>query len=91
MSLEPQHITSISGVCGGKPCISGTCIRVQDIVLRADAGDSPDEILAAFPHIRLSAIHAALAYYYDHREAIDRQIRESDALVARMQETAAAG
>jgi uncharacterized protein (DUF433 family) len=89
MSLE-QHITSIAGVCGGRPCISGTRIRVQDIVLRYEAGDSPDEILAAFPHISLAAIYAALAYYYDNREAIDQQIRESDALVARLQATAVA-
>ena len=26
-------------------------------------------------------VHAALSYYYDHREEIDREIKESDAFV----------
>lgn len=81
---EKQHIAASPGVCGGKPCIAGTRIRVQDIVLRTEAGESPDAILAAFPHITLADIHAALAYYHDHRDLIDQQIRESDELIKRM-------
>ena len=77
-----QHITATVGVCGGRPCVAGTRIRVQDIVLRTEAGASPDEILASLPHITLADIYAALAYYYDNRDAIDAQIAESDARVA---------
>ena len=28
-----QHITKTPGVCGGRPCIAGHRIRVQDIVV----------------------------------------------------------
>lgn len=80
-TAEKQHIASTPGVCGGKPCIAGTRIRVQDIVLRTEGGESPDAILAAFPHITLADIHAALAYYHDHREVIDQQIRDADELI----------
>ena len=79
-----QHIASTPGVAGGKPCISGTRIRVQDIVIRTELGDSPDDIIVAYPHVTLADVHAALSYYYDHRDAIDQQIRDSEALVARM-------
>jgi uncharacterized protein (DUF433 family) len=81
---EKQHIAITPGVCGGKPCIAGTRIRVQDIVLRTEAGESPDAIRAALPHITLADIHAALAYYHDHREMIDQQIREGDVLIEQM-------
>ena len=30
-----QHVSSTPGVCGGKPCIAGTRIRVWDIAVRA--------------------------------------------------------
>src|SRR5688500_16874769 len=79
-----QHISSTPGVCGGHPCVAGTRIRVQDIVLRTELGDSSDDIVRAFPHITLADVHAALAYYYDNREAIDQQIRESEQLAEQM-------
>src|SRR5271154_257976 len=71
-----QHITVTPGVCGGKPCIAGSRIRVWDIAVLAQAGQTPDEILAHFPSVTLSDVHAALAFYYDNRDAIDRQAAE---------------
>jgi uncharacterized protein (DUF433 family) len=79
-----QHIAATPGVAGGRPCISGTRIRVQDIVIRTELGDSPDEVVVAYPHISLADVYAALSYYHDNREMIDQQIRESEALVAHM-------
>jgi uncharacterized protein (DUF433 family) len=71
-----QHITTTAGICGGKPCIAGTRIRVWDIAILAQGGDSPDEVLMHFPQLTLSDVHAALAYYYDNREAVDAQADE---------------
>lgn len=66
-----RYIVRTPGICGGKPCVVGHRIRVQDI-----AGDherlglSPDEICDAHPGLTLAQVHAALAYYFDHREEI---------------------
>ena len=79
-----QHVTSTPGVCGGKPCIAGTRIRVQDIVIRTELGESPDEMVRAYPHITLADVHVALAYYFDNRQEIDREIREGEELTRRM-------
>ena len=38
-------------------------------------GWSPDEIVAQAPSLTLSDVHTALAYYYDHREEIQDEIR----------------
>ncbi len=35
-----------------------------------------DEIQRQHPHLSLPQIHAALGYYYENREAFDRQIEE---------------
>jgi uncharacterized protein (DUF433 family) len=72
------------GTCGGKPRIAGTRIRVQDIVIWTEQGETPDEIVNGHPHLSLSDIHAALAYYYDNQDLIDRHIVESEQFVADM-------
>src|SRR2546423_1606375 len=86
-----QHITCTPGVAGGKPCIAGTRIRVQDIVIRTELGESPDEIIKAYPHLTLADIHAALAYYYDNRAAIDQQIRDGEILAAQIKDQSRPG
>lgn len=77
-----EHIEITPGTCGGKPRIAGTRISVQHIVLLTEQNLSADEIIARHPHVKLADVHAALAYYYDNQEEIDRQIRESDEFVA---------
>jgi uncharacterized protein (DUF433 family) len=81
-----QHVTLTPSVCGGKPCIAGTRIRVWDVASLAQAGYSPDEILASYPHLTLADVHAALAYYYDNREAIEAQAAEGEAFAAQLRQ-----
>lgn len=79
------YITRKEGVCGGKPIIEGTRIRVQDIVIEYhQMGLTPDEIIQAHPHLTLSQVHDALSYYYDHAAEILSDIRKSEKLVAEM-------
>jgi uncharacterized protein (DUF433 family) len=66
-----HHIEKTPGVCGGKPRVAGTRIRVQDIYVWHELrGQSPDEIVTRFPQLTLADVHAALAYYWDHAEEI---------------------
>lgn len=75
-TVETKHIVATPGTCGGKPRIAGSRIRVQDIVIWTEQGKSPDEIVTAYPHLTLAGVYAALAYYHDHQQVVDRQIRE---------------
>ena len=43
-------------------------------------GQSPDEV-AEQHQLSLAEVHAALAYYFDHREEIDRTIADDEAFV----------
>ena len=90
-AIEKTHIEMTPGVCGGKPRIAGHRIRVQDIVFWTEAGQSPDEIVARFPPLSLADVHAALAYYHDHRTEIDQQIRDDDEFVTRMRAASGPG
>jgi uncharacterized protein (DUF433 family) len=65
--------------------IEGTRVRVQDVAMLAEVdGNTPDEIVAALPHLTLAQVHAALSYYFDHRPAILQEMREDEELVNRL-------
>lgn len=57
-----QRITFDSAQCGGRPCIRGLRIRVQDILNLLAAGASREEILEDFPYLEAEDITAALEY-----------------------------
>ena len=78
------HIEQTPGVRGGKPRISGTRICVSDVVLWTEQGKSPDEIVTDFPQLTLANVYAALAYYHDHRETVDRQIAQADSFAEKL-------
>jgi hypothetical protein len=44
-------------------------------------GMTPAEISETYPTITLSQVHAALAYYFDHRDEIRAAIAEEDQFV----------
>jgi uncharacterized protein (DUF433 family) len=79
-----QLIEITSGVAGGKPRIAGHRITVQNIAIWHERlGRSADEIATEYD-LSLEEIYAALAYYFSHREEIDRSISESEAFIAEM-------
>jgi uncharacterized protein (DUF433 family) len=75
---QSTHIELRSGVRGERAFIAGHRVRVQDVVLWNEEGLSADEIVTRVPSITLADVHAALVYYYDHREEVDQQIRSDD-------------
>lgn len=77
--INRPYITRKKGVCGGKPIISGTRIKVSQIAIEFEQmGWAPDEIIQAHPHLTLAQVHDALSYYFDHVEEINTEIRASE-------------
>jgi uncharacterized protein (DUF433 family) len=58
-------------VCGGRPIVAGTRMRVADILAMLADGASEQEILADFPYIASEDIRACLVYA---AEAVDHRI-----------------
>jgi uncharacterized protein (DUF433 family) len=56
------RITHNPQQCGGRPCIRGMRIRVQDILELYSAGQSSEQILVDFPDLEAEDLQAALAY-----------------------------
>src|SRR5215217_2504414 len=77
-----QHITRSPAICGGKPCIANTRIRVQDVYVWHELqSQSVDEIVGTFPQLTHADVYAALAYLWDHRQAILDEIKAGDEFV----------
>jgi uncharacterized protein (DUF433 family) len=45
---------------------------VMDYLAR---GLSPEDIVRHYPYLTLAELHAAMAYYHDHQDEIDAEIR----------------
>jgi uncharacterized protein (DUF433 family) len=72
------------GVCGGEPVIAGTRFPVRSVVTNVyRLGMMPEEMVEAWPYLTLARIHDALSFYHDHRQMIDRAIRENRETVVR--------
>jgi uncharacterized protein (DUF433 family) len=76
--VEPEHIDE----SGSRPVVAGTNIKVAQIASETEhLGMTPDDIIEAHPHLTLADVHAALAYYYDHQDAIQRDWREAGGVI----------
>ncbi len=83
--LDTPRIVREPGVCGGKPRIDGHRVKVAHVAICHERmGMSADEIATAHPSISLAQIHAALAYYFDHKAEIDADIEEGERFAAAM-------
>lgn len=60
-----DRITLEPGKRGGKPCLRGLRITVQDVLTWLSEGLTTDDILADYPQLQADDIRAALAYAAD--------------------------
>jgi uncharacterized protein (DUF433 family) len=82
-TLAIEHIVSDPGKYGGKPYIAGKGIKVQFIATLHNAGWTVDDLTEEY-ELTPGQVHAALSYYYDHKQEIDQAILESEARVQGM-------
>lgn len=69
----------------GTAWIEGANTKIVELVSEVQAyGWSPSELHLQHPHLSMGQIHSALAYYWDHQEEIDadvrRRLEEAEAL-----------
>jgi uncharacterized protein (DUF433 family) len=63
--MEDSALSRISvdaAICGGRPCIRGTRMRVSDLIEMLASGASKADILADYDYLTDEDISAALAY-----------------------------
>ena len=58
------------------PFIEGTSMKVVELITSVQAyGWSPEELHLQDPHLSMSQIYSALAYYWEHKADIDDDIK----------------
>jgi uncharacterized protein (DUF433 family) len=69
-------ITKNPLVRDGQPCVADTGLRVTDLVIaHLFHQRSPDELAADYG-VTLPEVYASLAYYYQHKEKLDGDVRQ---------------
>ena len=59
----------------GTALIAGTTMKVVELVNEQSVhGWSPEELHFQHPYLSLGQIHSALAFYWDHRDALDQDM-----------------
>jgi len=82
--IDHPYVVSHKDYCGGSPVIKGTKFPVRSVVNYVlHQGLSPEEIVGEFTHLTLAQVYDALSYYYDHKAAIDQDLRENSEQVLR--------
>jgi uncharacterized protein (DUF433 family) len=69
-SAMTKRIVTDPEVCGGRPIVAGTRMRVIDVLDALANGAGIDELLADFPYLTRKDVQACLAYAarsLDHR------------------------
>src|SRR5713226_4964804 len=78
-------IVRTPGVCSGQPRIAGTRIKVKHVYVWVEQmGMTPAQVVAEYPHLTRAQVHAALAYYWSHRDEIHQDIENEEKLVAEL-------
>ncbi|NEQ67677.1 MAG: DUF433 domain-containing protein [Symploca sp. SIO2D2] len=73
-----EHISIDPEIRFGKPCIQGTRIAVIDIVNCYLKMEESLEKIAKDYDLSLASVHAAMTYYYDHREELETRRAEGE-------------
>ncbi len=74
IATEHPHIVRKPGTCGGSPIIRGTRITVRLVATLWQGGDSVEDIVRAYPHVKPSWVYDAISYYLDHQQEIEQDI-----------------
>ena len=72
-------VESTPDVCGGEPRIVRTRIPVWTLVQARNLGTSEADLLRSYPSLRAEDLANAWAFYRNHKEEIEQQIRENEA------------
>jgi len=75
--VDYPHIVSKPEIAQGAPAIEGTRITVRCIAGYYQMGMSVDEIITTLRHLTPAQVHSALAYYFDHQDEINIDLKEA--------------
>lgn len=75
-STSYRYLVNVPNLCGGMTIVEGTRVGVHDVVGLIVNGATVDEVLRSFPNLTRAQVYECLAYYEDHRAAINASIAQ---------------
>ena len=72
--LAYRYVVEVDGVRSGRAIIENTRIGVHDVVGFLLNGATVDDAVRSFPPLTRAQVYECLAYYEDHKEAIDHLV-----------------
>lgn len=69
------YIVKQTGYCAGRAAIDGTQVPVMSVAFLWNARKTVSQIRAFYPGLSEAQVHAALCYYYDHKDEIEADLR----------------
>lgn len=66
----------------GNLYVGATRITVDTVIAFWHKGRTPGQIHESFPHVPLYAVYGTIAYYLEHKDAVDAFFRETEELDA---------
>ena len=76
--VDYRNIEKTPGICGGRAVVAGTRIRASLILSLYREGQTIEEIVQNYPHLRPADIHDALAYAFDHPEEMEKDFTDDE-------------
>lgn len=77
MGLAATNYPHITLRDDGVAVIAGTTMKVAELVAEVQAyGWSPEELHVQHPNLSPEQIHSALAYHWDHKNTLDRELAQ---------------
>lgn len=71
----------------GAPIVAGTTMKIVELVAEKMAyGWSPEELHFQHPYLTVGQIYAALAYYWDHADELEQDIKRRLSSVERLRQ-----
>ena len=64
----------------GNLYLGATRITVDTVIAFWHKGRTPERIHESFPHVPLYAVYGTIAYYLEHKDAVDAFFRETEEL-----------
>jgi uncharacterized protein (DUF433 family) len=61
-NLYSERIIRDPKICGGQPVFKGTRVILRTVLASLASGDTPEEILSAFPTLKPEDIRAAIMF-----------------------------
>ncbi len=77
LELQPLAIP-LTRLDNGVYRVSGTRVGMDIVIEEFKDGATPQEIVESFDTLRLADVYTIIAYYLNHKEEVEEQLRQED-------------